>query len=71
MLDADGGPTLKQAWAHVLCLLGTCLYPANIRRWANVDLLLAHLLRRWPNRKSTLVHVCWVLGTHLIVYYVI
>ena len=28
--------------------------PANIRRWPNVRLLLAHRLRRWPNSKPTL-----------------
>ena len=29
-------------------------YPANMRRWLNVGLLLAHRLRRWPNSKPTL-----------------
>ena len=28
--------------------------PANMRRWPNVGLLLAHRLRRWPNTKTTL-----------------
>ena len=28
--------------------------PANMRRWPNVGLLLAHRLRRWPNSKLTL-----------------
>ena len=27
---------------------------ANMRHWPNVDLLLAHRLRRWPNSKPTL-----------------
>ena len=29
------------------------LYPANMRRWPNVGVLLAHRLRRWPNSKPT------------------
>ena len=28
--------------------------PANMKRWPNVGLLLAHRLRRWPNSKLTL-----------------
>ena len=28
--------------------------PANMRRWPNVGLLLAHRLRRWPYSKPTL-----------------
>ena len=28
--------------------------PANMRRYPNVGLLLAHRLRRWPNSKPTL-----------------
>ena len=30
------------------------VYPANMRRRPNVSLQLAHRLRRWPNRKTTL-----------------
>ena len=30
-------------------------FPANMRRWPNVGLMLAHRLRRWPNSKPTLV----------------
>ena len=29
-------------------------YPANMRRWPNIGLLLAHRLRSWPNSKSAL-----------------
>ena len=29
-------------------------YPANMRFWLNVGLLLVHRLRRWPNSKPTL-----------------
>ena len=29
-------------------------HPANMRRWHNVCLLLAHRLRRWPNSKPAL-----------------
>ena len=29
-------------------------YPANTKRWPNVDFMLGHRLRRWPNMKSTL-----------------
>ena len=29
--------------------------PANTRHWTNVDLILTHRLRLWPNNKSTLV----------------
>ena len=29
-------------------------YPANMRRWPNFGLLLAHRLRRWSNSKPTL-----------------
>ena len=28
---------------------------ANKRRWLHVDLILAHVLRHWPNSKPTLV----------------
>ena len=28
-------------------------FPANTRRLANVDSMLAHRLRRWPNIEST------------------
>ena len=31
-------------------------YPANMRRWLNVGLLLAHRLRSWPNSKPALSH---------------
>ena len=27
--------------------------PANTPRWSDVDLMLVHRLRRWPNIKST------------------
>ena len=30
-------------------------YPADTRRSPDVDLMLGHRLRRWPNTKSTLV----------------
>ena len=29
-------------------------YPANMRLWPNIGLLLAHRLRSWPNSKSAL-----------------
>ena len=34
----------------------TTNYPANTRRWNNVDLMLAQRRRRWANIKSTLFH---------------
>ena len=38
--------------------LGVGPYPANIRRWPNVGLLLGHRIRRWSNSKPT-SHVCF------------
>ena len=39
------------------------LYPANMRRWPNVGLRLAHRLRRWANRKPTLAHIPCLLDS--------
>ena len=47
--------------------------PANMKRWANVSLLLDHRLRRWPNSKPTLAQrlranqqrLCLVHVSHL------
>ena len=37
-------------------------FPANMRRWTNVGLMLAQRLRRWPNIKPTLVQRPILLG---------
>ena len=52
----DGGSTLIQNWANVWCLLYNALtvYPASSSRWPNVELTLAHCLRRCPNISITL-----------------
>ena len=34
----------------------TCDYPANMRRWANVGLILAHRLWHWTSIKPILTH---------------
>ena len=38
------------------------LYPANMRQWPNIGLLLAHRLRSWPNSKSALSQRLMVAG---------
>ena len=52
---ADLKPALDErvlftGWIHQ----GWVTHPVNMRRSPNVDLMLAHRLRRWPNIKSTL-----------------
>ena len=52
--------TLDQHWTNISVFAeNSCVYsavPANTRRLTNVDSILAHRLRRWPNIKPTLVH---------------
>ena len=38
---------------EVICL-GREKWPANVSRWPNAGLLLAHRLQRWPVSKPTL-----------------
>ena len=55
---------LRRCWYSIKPTLGDHLhgfdraaplsFPANTRRQTNVDLMLAHRLRRWPNIKTTL-----------------
>ena len=45
-------------------------FPANMRRWPNVGLLLAHRLRRWPNSKPTLGQRLMFAGLSVtLIYY--
>ena len=60
--------------AYVQCFMvskGNC--PANMRRWANFGLLLAHRLRRWPKRKPTLAQrlMISVCGPDYLTVYII
>ena len=60
--------------AYVQCFMvskGNC--PANMRRWANVGLLLAHRLRRWPKSKPTLAQrlMISVCGPDYLTVYII
>ena len=61
-LEAMKGPFIASSG----CKSGLTHIPANMRRWPNVGLLLAHSLRRWPSIKPTLgqitSHVCWDAG---------
>ena len=45
---------LNSCWPTVLQIsIGSMLNPANMRRWANVGLLLGQRRGRWANRKPT------------------
>ena len=46
------------------------LYPANMRRWPNIGLLLAHRLRSWPNRKSALSQLLMFAGYFQYLLYI-
>ena len=45
---------IAQASTCLHCVYVYRLIPANVSQWPNVDLMLGHRLRRWPNMESTL-----------------
>ena len=50
----DAGPTLKQNWVIVPCLLWLICgwyhpFPDNTIHWPDADIVLGHRLRRWTN----------------------
>ena len=65
----DGGPAGNQHWFNLLCLLEriNILWGQPSRIYThNIDVMLAHLLRCWPNITAAWVNVSCLLCTDRI-----